>query len=58
MAEFQHRALSFFQWAGIVLSFSAVAILNGAAVVVSMRLGIKNISQMDFWLFGDADLPC
>jgi hypothetical protein len=48
MAEFQHRALSFFQWAGIVLSFSAVAILDGAAVVVSMRLGIKNISQMDF----------
>lgn len=48
MAEFHHRALSFFQWAGIVLSFSAVAILNGVAVVVPMRLGIRNISQMDF----------
>jgi ABC-2 type transport system permease protein len=48
MAEFHHRALSFFQWAGIVLSFSGVAILNGVAVVVPMRLGIRNISQMDF----------
>jgi ABC-2 type transport system permease protein len=48
MAEFQHRTLSFFQWTGIILSFSAVAFLNGAAVGVPMRLGIKNISQMDF----------
>ena len=48
VAEFQHRTLSFFQWTGIILSFSAVALLNGAAVGVPMRLGIKNISQMDF----------
>ena len=48
MAELHHRALSFFHWAGIILSFSAVAILNGAAVVVPMRLGIKHISELDF----------
>jgi ABC-2 type transport system permease protein len=48
MAEFHHRVLSFFQWASIVLCFLGVAILNGIAVIVPMRLGIKNISQIDF----------
>jgi ABC-2 type transport system permease protein len=48
MADFHHRALSFFQWAGMVLCFSGVALLNGVAVAVPMRLGIRNISQMDF----------
>jgi len=47
MAELHHRALSFWQWAGIVLSFSGVGVLNVVAVVVPMRMGIKNISEMD-----------
>jgi ABC-2 type transport system permease protein len=48
MADFHHRALSFFQWTGVILCFSGVALLNGLAVVVPMRRGIQNISQMDF----------
>ena len=48
MAELNHRALSFGQWAGIVLSFSGVAALNATAVIVPMRLGVKSIAEMDF----------
>jgi len=48
MAELHHRTLSLWEWAGIFLSFSGVAILNALAVVLPMRLGLKNISEMDF----------
>lgn len=48
MAGFQHRALAFWQWTGIVLSFAGVAVLMGVAVIIPMRLGVKKISEMDF----------
>jgi len=48
MAEFQQRTLSVFAWAGIVLSFLGVAILNILAVIIPMRLGLKRIAEMDF----------
>jgi ABC-2 type transport system permease protein len=48
MAELYHRALSCFEWAGIIISFLGVAILNGMAVIIPMRMGIKNITEMDF----------
>jgi hypothetical protein len=47
-AELYHRALSYFEWAGIIISFLGVAILNGMAVIIPMRMGIKNITEMDF----------
>jgi ABC-2 type transport system permease protein len=48
MAELHRRALSYFEWAGIIISFLGVAILNGMAVILPMRMGIKNITEMDF----------
>jgi ABC-2 type transport system permease protein len=47
MAELHHRTLSLWEWAGIILSFSGVGVLNAVAVIVPMRLGIKNIAEMD-----------
>jgi ABC-2 type transport system permease protein len=47
MAELHHRALSSGQWAGIILSFSGVAVLMAAAAIVPMRLGVKSITEMD-----------
>lgn len=48
MADFRHQALSFLQWVGILLSFSGVAFLVGAAIFLPMRLGLKNLEEMDF----------
>lgn len=47
MAELNNRALSLFEWAGVFFSFSGVAVLNGAAVIIPMRLGLKKILEMD-----------
>lgn len=47
MAELNNRALSLFEWAGVFFSFSGVAVLNGAAVIIPMRLGLKKIMEMD-----------
>jgi ABC-2 type transport system permease protein len=48
MAEFRHRALSYLEWIGIILSFAGVAALMGAAVYLPLRLGIKKLADMDF----------
>ncbi|MDI6754404.1 MAG: hypothetical protein QME78_08420 [Thermodesulfobacteriota bacterium] len=48
MGAFHQRALSISDWAGIALSFTAVAVLMGAAVIIPMRLGLKKIAEMDF----------
>jgi ABC-2 type transport system permease protein len=47
MAELNNQALSLFEWAGVFFSFSGVAVLNGAAVIIPMRLGLKKILEMD-----------
>ena len=48
MAQFHHRALSPLEWGGIVLSFSGVAGLIGLAIFLPMRLGLKNLTEMEF----------
>ena len=48
MAEYLHRSLSFFQWTGIILSFCGVAFLIGMAIFLPMRLGLKNLEEIDF----------
>jgi ABC-2 type transport system permease protein len=47
MAGFHHRALAFWQWIGIVLSFAGVGVLMGVAVIVPMRVGLKAIIERD-----------
>ncbi len=48
MAEYHHLSLSFLQWAGIILSFLGVAFLIGLAIFLPMRLGRKNLTEIDF----------
>ena len=48
MAQYRHQPLSFLQWAGIVLSFLGVAFLIGLAIFLPMRLGRKNLMELDF----------
>jgi ABC-2 type transport system permease protein len=47
-AEVRHQTLSLFQWAGIMLSFCGVALLIGVALFLPMRLGLSNLTEMDF----------
>jgi ABC-2 type transport system permease protein len=48
MAGFQHRSLSVFQWIGVCGSFSGIAILIGTATFLPMKVGLRNIQEMDF----------
>jgi ABC-2 type transport system permease protein len=48
VAEYRHQSLSLFQWAGIILSFCGAALFIGVAVFLPMRLGLRNLTEMDF----------
>lgn len=48
MADYRHQSLALFQWAGIMLSFCGAALLTGIAVSLPLRLGLKNLTEMDF----------
>jgi ABC-2 type transport system permease protein len=48
MAGFQDRSLSVFQWIGVWGSFSGIAVLIGTATLLPMKVGLKNLQEMDF----------
>jgi ABC-2 type transport system permease protein len=48
MAGFQHRSLSVFQWIGVCGSFSGIAFLIGTATLLPMKVGLRNLQEMDF----------
>ncbi len=48
MAEFRHCSLSWIQWVGVCWAFSGVAFLIGTAILLPMKLGLKNLREMDF----------
>jgi ABC-2 type transport system permease protein len=47
-AEYRNQPLSLFQWGGIILSFCGAALFIGVALFLPMRLGLKNLTEMDF----------
>jgi ABC-2 type transport system permease protein len=47
-AEYRNQSLSLFQWGGIILSFCGAALFIGVALFLPMRLGLKNLTEMDF----------
>ncbi|NWF57558.1 MAG: hypothetical protein HXY45_22490, partial [Syntrophaceae bacterium] len=48
MAGVQHRPLSLLEWMGVLGSFCGAAILIGTATFLPMKLGLKNLQNMDF----------
>jgi ABC-2 type transport system permease protein len=48
MAGFQDRSLSVFQWIGVWGSFSGIAVLIGTATLLPMKVGLRNLQEMDF----------
>ena len=48
MAGFQTRSLSWLEWIGFGGSFSGIALLIGTATLLPMKLGLKNLQEMDF----------
>ena len=48
VAEYRHHSLSLFQWAGVILSFCGAVLFIGVAVFLPMRLGLRNLTEMDF----------
>jgi hypothetical protein len=48
MAGFQHRSLSVFQWIGVCGAFSGIAFLIGTATLLPMKVGLRNLQEMDF----------
>ena len=47
MAHLGYRAISPWQWSGIVLSFALLLILNVLAVVIPMESGYEKLSQQE-----------
>ncbi len=47
MKDLHHLTISPSEWAKVFLSFVAAAVLNGAAVVVPMRIGLKRMEERD-----------
>ncbi len=47
IAGFRNQAITFWQWVQVAICFLAAAILISGAIFIPMRLGIKNISEMD-----------
>lgn len=47
MAGFQHRSLSVFQWIGVCGAFSGIAFLIGTATLLPMKVGLRNLQEMD-----------
>lgn len=48
MAGFQHRSLSVIQWIGVCGSFSGTSVLIGMAIFLPMKLGLRNLQELDF----------
>jgi len=48
MAGFQQSSLSVFQWIGVCGAFSGIAGLIGTATLLPMKVGLRNLQEMDF----------
>ena len=48
MAGLQHRSLSWVQWVGVCGAFSGIALLIGTATLLPIKLGLRNLQEMDF----------
>jgi ABC-2 type transport system permease protein len=48
MADIQNRSLSWVQWVGVCGAFSGIALLIGTATLLPMKLGLRNLQEMDF----------